>query len=302
MGKQIDWIRFFPSRVRHRLRYEINRLLPQPIRRAAKHRRYVRYKKKFHKQIAKMTGFPPVDVEQGPPQSPEVALSTSVMTQKGLEGAVDPDLYFAGAYKTMHRFLRELELVGFELGSVRAILDFGCGSAKFARILRCMPGVRIIGADKNIRCIEWCRKNIPGVQFYVNEDHPPLSLAEDNAIDLIIAYSVFTHIPLEIQKSWLQELFRIMRPGGVFFCTVLGDFHAFKMLSAQEQKQLKQEGHYSLKPISERISLSSKVTGQHDVFQTRAEILRVFSDSFEILRYRKAEPQNVLVLRKPLSP
>jgi len=241
-------------------------------------------------------------VEEGPAQSPEVALGTSLMTKKGLENAVDADQYFAGTYKTMHRFLRELEETDFDFANISAILDFGCGSARFARIFRCIPRIRIIGTDKNTRCIEWCRKNIPGVQFYTNQEHPPLSFVEDNTMDLIIAYSVFTHIPIEIQKKWLQELSRILRPGGVFLCTVLGDFHVFKMLNAQEQKHLKEEGHYSMKPSSDRISLSSNITGQQDVFQTRAEMLRVFGESFEILRYRKAEPQDILVLRKPLPP
>lgn len=300
MSNIINWTKFLPKRICHRLSYEINHFLPESVYRAVKRFRHEQYKKKFHKQITKMTNSIPVNVDEGPAQSTEVALATSVMSEKGVKNATDADLYFGGTYKTMRRFLKELEEINFDFNKMRTVLDFGCGSAKFARILRCVPGVHLIGTDMNIHCVKWCRKNIPGVEFYANKEQPPLSFAEDNSIDLIIAYSVFTHIRLEIQESWLQELRRTMRRGGCFLCTVLGDFHAFKMLSDQEQKQLNKEGHFSLKPNSKRISLASKVTEQDDVFQTRAELFKIFGEYFEILRYKKMEPQNLLVLRKPL--
>src|SRR5208283_330225 len=56
------------------------------------------------------------------------------------------------------------------------VLEWGCGPA---RVIRHIPsnfgsGAEVYGSDYNRETIHWCRLNIPGVSFSLNELHPPL--------------------------------------------------------------------------------------------------------------------------------
>jgi ubiquinone/menaquinone biosynthesis C-methylase UbiE len=44
----------------------------------------------------------------------------------------------------------------------------------------------------------------------------------DNSMDVISAFSVFTHIDI-FETAWLAELYRILRPGGMVYLTVQND-------------------------------------------------------------------------------
>ena len=73
------------------------------------------------------------------------------------------------------------------------------------------------------------------------------------------------------------------------------------MLSPKNQEILTCDGSYELDPDHERISLSSKKTGQDDVFQTREQVLASFGSVFDVQDYLKpgAKLQNLLALQRP---
>jgi predicted SAM-dependent methyltransferase len=149
--------------------------------------------------------------------------------------------------------------------------------------------------------VDWCQKNIPGADFHLNQKEPPLDFAEDKSIDLVFACSVFTHISLDLQRLWLQELHRILRPGGIFLCTVLGQSYVENMLDADDLGRFKRDGFFQMLPDHDRVSLSSRHTGQDDIFQTRDHIFKSFGSVFTILDYleRGVRLQNLLVLTRP---
>jgi SAM-dependent methyltransferase len=179
------------------------------------------------------------------------------------------------------------------------VLDFGCGAAKNTRLLRGIDGVRVVGTDVNAAQIEWARKHVPGVEFHVNELQPSLRFAPDDEFDLVTAASVFTHIPLDLQRAWLDEIRRILRPGGYFLCTVAGSYHIGIQLSPELRHRLREEGGVTLGPEDPGVSYATKAAGSCDVFQTREEVLRVFGNAFEVLDYSaKTSGQDHLVLRK----
>jgi SAM-dependent methyltransferase len=253
--------------------------------------------------MRRMSGRKIVEPVPGPVQSRELALATSAMGEKDIARMTDPDIYFESGYRWMRSCLEILEKVRFDLQTVNTVLEFGCGSARLLRLLRCMPDVNLIGTDMNPVCVDWCRMNIPGAEFYRNEKSPPLIFAQEDSIDLIIACSVFTHISLDLQKPWLRELHRILCPGGIFLCTVLGQPYVEKMLNQRDRERLEEEGYFELGPGHERVSLSSRHTGQDDVFQTRDHVLESFGAVFNVLDYleRGQKLQNLLVLQKPKS-
>ena len=241
--------------------------------------------------------FQPVDSGSAAP--PELLAQTSVLYERDLPAAADTDRYFAGGYLGVLMYLETAEKFGFELDTARAVLDFGCGAGKNIRLLRGIRDLRVVGTDVNAAQIEWAQRRVPGVEFHVNDLDPPLRFAGDDTFDLVTAASVFTHIPLHLQRPWLDEIRRILRPGGYFLCTVAGAHHIRIQLSPALQEQLRTEGHVTLTPQDPGVSYATKAAGSWDVFQTREEVLRSFGSVFEVLDYSASESaQDMLVLRK----
>jgi SAM-dependent methyltransferase len=238
-------------------------------------------------------------IDPGPAAPPELVAQTSVLHEQDIPAAAERDQYFAGGYLGVLMYLETVEKFGFELEKARAVLDFGCGAAKNIRLLRGVPDLRLVGTDVNAAQIEWARQHVPGVEFHVNDLEPPLRFVADDTFDLVTAASVFTHIPLQLQRPWLEEIRRILRPGGYFLCTVAGAHHIRIQLSSELQQRLGSEGEVTLTPEDPGVSYATKAAGSWDVFQTREEVLRSFGGVFEVLDYSASEgAQDTLVLRK----
>jgi|SRR5208337_427662 len=108
---------------------------------------------------------------------------------------------------------------GRQLGSMDAIMDFGCG---WGRIFRCFlrdvsPGV-LCGCDCMPEMVNYCKNTFPGFEFIQNDPFPPIDF-HDGKFDLIYAYSVFSHLSEAAHMAWLREFYRIMRPGGLIVLT-----------------------------------------------------------------------------------
>lgn len=99
------------------------------------------------------------------------------------------------------------------------VLDWGCGPGRVAVHLD-YPGLR--GCDPDPAGVEWCNANIAEDRFEVSGLYPPLPY-EDESFDAVIAVSVMTHLLRDVQRLWLRELARILRPGGIFVATVHGE-------------------------------------------------------------------------------
>jgi len=103
-----------------------------------------------------------------------------------------------------------------------AILDFGCGCGRLLRLLAGHADVwRVTGTDVNPALVDWCRSNLRAVETDLNGLVPPLRLT-DQSFDLVYALSVFTHLPEAATTLWLDELSRILRPGGILIVTTSG--------------------------------------------------------------------------------
>ena len=101
---------------------------------------------------------------------------------------------------------------------VSRFLDFGSSSG---RVLRHFPRAGVAesyGVDLCIQDVEWARLHLPGVVIVQGLSTPPTPF-EDHFFDLIYAGSVFTHIA-EFEDSWLCELRRILKPGGLAYMTI----------------------------------------------------------------------------------
>jgi SAM-dependent methyltransferase len=100
------------------------------------------------------------------------------------------------------------------------VLDYGCGWGRIIRFfLKDIAGENLWGIDCNEDLIGFCRGSNPWARFELNDPYPPTELAE-NSFDLAFSYSVFTHMREDFHLAWLDELGRVVRPGGLLILTV----------------------------------------------------------------------------------
>ncbi len=272
----------------------INRCLfniPSTYRMHLKHKKA---KKRFYKYMKRKLGDFMIEVDPGPIGSKDIILRTQYMKKDDTPLISKKDYYFFTGYTTMLSWLQHLEYYSFNIRTIRTVMELGCGSARLIRHLRCVQDLRLIGTDVKEDFIKWCKQNVPGVEFYVNDLRPPLSFAEDNSIDLVYARSVFTHIPLDVQGLWIDELYRIIRPGGYAILNVLGLRQELLMLDPEDQKKIRKNGHLTLDSRDRKASYATQLVGSWDVFQTRGEVLKAFGSKFHVCDYT----QNAIVLYK----
>jgi 2-polyprenyl-3-methyl-5-hydroxy-6-metoxy-1,4-benzoquinol methylase len=124
---------------------------------------------------------------------------------------------------------------GIQIENFHAILDFGCGVGRVLRYWKNLRGPEIYGTDYNPKLIQWCQANIPFGKFQVNKLKERLEY-EDEKFDFIYALSVFTHMTESQQFLWINELSRVLKPGGYLFITTHGDHYLdYPGLSPEDQ-------------------------------------------------------------------
>lgn len=98
-------------------------------------------------------------------------------------------------------------------------LDFGCGWGRYTRMLwNDIDADSLHGVDAEPDTLAVCKGvGTPG-NFFKIDPHGPLPF-EDNKFDLIIANSVFSHLPKKMADYWMGELNRVARSGCVIAYT-----------------------------------------------------------------------------------
>ena len=241
--------------------------------------------------------------DAGPPAPRELIKTEALMYADDLNVRAMPEWYFDTGRRDAWTVLSMVEKYGAEATAMRSVLEFGCGTARVLRHFRYIEGLRLAGTDANPKPIEWDRQNLPCIEFNHNELQPPLSY-KNQSFDLIYALSVFTHIPLAWQGAWLDELHRVLRPGGYLLCTFHGENFVNSMLNSGDRLRLQRKGNLTLDAKSAQATYSTQVLGSWDVYQSRDEIRKAVGKNFEFLCYEPEATchQDTVVLRKSASP
>ena len=99
------------------------------------------------------------------------------------------------------------------------VLDFGVGWGRMIRYyLKDVIAENIHGVDVAPQMIEICRNTIPHGTFDLIEPAPPIHFAS-NSFDIVYAYSVFSHLAEGIHMRWIEEISRVLKPGGILVAT-----------------------------------------------------------------------------------
>jgi len=117
------------------------------------------------------------------------------------------------------------------------ILEWGCGPGRILQHLGSPDGGswELWGSDYNPHSILWCQQHFPKINFIHNDLEPPIAL-EDSSFDVIYCISVFTHLSEARHYQWINEISRLLKPGGLFIGTFRGEWFR-KDLTCDEQLQ-----------------------------------------------------------------
>lgn len=124
---------------------------------------------------------------------------------------------------------------GHPIDQCRAILDFGCGCGRVLRQWKDLAETAVYGSDLNAELVEWCQKFLPFATVSVNSLLPPIGY-RDQQLDAIYAFSVFTHMPEDVQKRWLEEFRRILQPGGLLIFSTHGSHYAARLREDERRR------------------------------------------------------------------
>ena len=182
---------------------------------------------------------------------------------------------------------------GVALERCEAVLDFGCGCGRVLRHLTHLPAV-LHGCDSNPVGVEWCAEHIPAGRFGVNALESPLEYGSDS-FDVAYAFSVLTHLPLDLQFHWVRELRRVLKPGGVLVLSLHGDALAGKLTRAER-------ADYRAGRLVVR---GGELAGTNHcaAFHPAAFVRGALADGFEVLEHapegaKGNPPQDAWALRK----
>ena len=214
--------------------------------------------------------------------------------------------YWASGLRDMRNLLQCARKHRLE---VNTYLDVGCASGRVLRHFAINSNVkRTIGCDINRRHVEWILSYLPRkIEVFQNTSIPTLPL-EDNCVDFLSAFSVFTHIE-SFDIAWMMELKRILRPGGLAWITFLSE----QLWNTMEETSPLHKSWRDHPEFMEQRRLQSK---DFDTMVFRRRLDRsyssiVFYDTdylcdrwgrlLDVLEIRRRVPtyQDVLVLQKP---
>ncbi len=107
---------------------------------------------------------------------------------------------------------------GYELRGKR-VLDFGCGVGRVLRHFAEDAGAtEFWGCDIYGPGVRWLERHFPQFHVFTSHERPPLPLPDEH-FDLVYCVSVFTHLVEDAWRGWLEELRRVLKPGGLALVT-----------------------------------------------------------------------------------
>lgn len=108
------------------------------------------------------------------------------------------------------------------------IVDIGCGTGVFLKIAgQKYPTARLVGLDPDKQALAIAKRRLARVHLAVDLEE---AFAEslpfaDQSVDICFSALVFHHLPNNIKREAIKEIYRVLKNGGQ---AVIGDFGARK--------------------------------------------------------------------------
>jgi SAM-dependent methyltransferase len=206
--------------------------------------------------------------------------------------------------------LEALAALGVTPADLTAALDFGCSSGRALRpLVAAWPQIAWHGVDPNGPAVAWARDHIPGARFAVSPTDPPLPF-DAGRFDLVYAISIWSHFNAGPAVAWLEEMHRILAPGGHLAMTVHGmqsvAYYAETRQRPPEQlerirRALYRDGFWFAPEFGSAGDHGVVHHGWGNAFLTPEWLLRVAAGRWDVVHYavgRNARNQDLVVLRR----
>jgi SAM-dependent methyltransferase len=215
------------------------------------------------------------------------------------QGGHDREVYKTLGFRYYHQF-RNAICRHRDWGSVRRILDWGCGSGRVAaNFLAASDGPQVFGCDIDRDAIAWCRKHLPRGQFTRIAPEPALPYP-DATFDVVISLAVLACFGPDTYDAWLPELSRVLAPGGLFLASVQGAFAASFEFPPAAVPELLRDGIFDGGRCDTADAFHAE--GQwRGYYLTGDYVQREWSKYFEVLEYLEGEinaDQDLVVVRR----
>lgn len=150
-------------------------------------------------------------------------------------GHTSANLFLAGGRSARDAISATLAKNGLRMEQFDNVLDFGCGVGRIIRHFDLNQTTTLHGTDYNPDLIWWCQNNLSACEFRVNTLSGSLPY-DSETFDFIYSFSVFTHLKEPLQFHWIDELTRVLKPGGYIYLTTHGEYF-LSILNAAEREQ-----------------------------------------------------------------
>lgn len=215
----------------------------------------------------------------------------------------DADAYLATGRAIAASITQALSGAGLDMpGS--AILDLGSGPGRVAWWVKsACPSVRLTCADIDAEAIHWANAHMPDVASFVATPPmppmPPMPFASES-FDAIYCISLFTHLDESMQDAWLQEIARMLKPGGLLLATTHGEL-ATSSCTASELAQLQTDGFVFRTASPRRIKLDGLPAFYQTSFHSRRYVQEHWSKVLDVVSHVPGgiqQHQDLIVLRR----
>jgi SAM-dependent methyltransferase len=149
-------------------------------------------------------------------------------------GSSDPGWFLESGRRAAASVRELLARCGVAVDDLGSILDFGCGCGRVTRTWRDFRG-SVSGSDRDREAVDWSRERLPFAHFELNGLTPPLAF-DDDSFDLVYALSVFTHLTEDLQRAWIRELHRVLRPGGYLVVSTHGEAYLPRLTPRERER------------------------------------------------------------------
>lgn len=120
-------------------------------------------------------------------------------------------------------FVRGKSYLRGKFGSGSNFLDFGAGWGRISRLfLRDFDLTNMYAYEPNLGYCAVARALNPYICF-MNGGYLPDNTLPPNYFDLVVGWSVFSHLPENLVAQWLAEMARVVRPNGYCVFTTWGE-------------------------------------------------------------------------------
>ncbi|MHC1756188.1 MAG: class I SAM-dependent methyltransferase [Methanosarcina sp.] len=162
------------------------------------------------------------------------------------------------------------------------ILDLGCGPGLYAELMT-EKGHKVTGIDFSKNSIEYARNEAIKKNLdieYVNQNY--LELCEENKYDLVMmVFTDFGVLMPEARKTLLQNVYRALKPDGIFIFDVLSD-KDIEMKVAEKSWGMEERGFWKDRP---HLILSDSFYYPKDEVILYQHIVIDNSDTFDVYRF-----------------